>query len=53
MTISRDLITRDGFLLLSAGHVLDERMIRQIHAFESAAPDSGLTISIRQERGLP
>lgn len=47
MTIARDLITRDGYLLLSANHVLDERMIRQILDFESSASGSKLSISIR------
>lgn len=51
MVIARDLITRDGFLLLSANHTLDERMIRQIHDFEASAAGSQLTIAIRQERG--
>ncbi len=50
MIIARDLITRDGFLLLSANHTLDERMIRQILDFESSASGSKLSISIRQER---
>jgi hypothetical protein len=50
MVIARDLITRDGFLLLSANHTLDERMIAQILDFEASAAGSKLTISVRQER---
>lgn len=34
MITSRDLITRDGFLLLSADYVLSERLIQQIRDFE-------------------
>lgn len=36
MVIARDLIGQDNFLLLSADHVLDERLINKIIAFESA-----------------
>ncbi len=50
MVIARDLITRDGFLLLSANHILDERMIHQILDFESSAAGSKLSVSIRPER---
>ncbi|HSY27198.1 MAG TPA: HD domain-containing phosphohydrolase [Burkholderiaceae bacterium] len=48
MTIARDLITRDGFLLLSAGHTINEKMIRQIREFESSPAGSVLSIHIRQ-----
>lgn len=34
MVLSRDLVTRDGLMLLSAEHVLDERMIQQVRGFE-------------------
>jgi len=50
MVIGRDLITRDGFLLLSAGHTVDERMIRQIRDFEVSPAGSTLSIFVRQER---
>ncbi|HEY8027616.1 MAG TPA: HD domain-containing phosphohydrolase [Burkholderiaceae bacterium] len=50
MVIARDLITRDGFLLLSAGHSIDEKMIRQIRDFEASPAGSTLTIFVRQER---
>lgn len=36
MVLSRDLITRDGFLLLSAESRLDEKLIRQIWDFETS-----------------
>ncbi|HEX8956963.1 MAG TPA: HD domain-containing phosphohydrolase [Burkholderiaceae bacterium] len=51
MRISRDLLTRDGFLLLSAGHVLEEKMIRQIRDFESSTKGTILDIHIKHERG--
>lgn len=37
MIIARDLIAKDNFLLLSADHVLDERLIGKIIAFERTA----------------
>lgn len=36
MVIARDLIGQDNFLLLSADHVLDERLINKIITFENA-----------------
>jgi response regulator RpfG family c-di-GMP phosphodiesterase len=48
MRIARDLVTKDGSLLLSADHVLTERMIRQIADFEKSA-NMALTIYIRTE----
>jgi response regulator RpfG family c-di-GMP phosphodiesterase len=49
MAVVRDVVTRDGFLLLSADHVLDERLIMQILDFELS---SGVRLSycIRMER---
>lgn len=35
MVLSRDLVSRDGLMLLSAEHVLDERLIRQVQDFEN------------------
>ncbi len=43
MVIARDLIGQDNFLLLSADHVLDERLINKIIAFES---DWGVRITL-------
>jgi PAS domain S-box-containing protein len=37
MVIARDLISKDNFLLLSADHVLDQRLIEKIMAFERSA----------------
>ena len=45
MIISRDLITPDGLLLLSAGHVLEERLIEKIIRFE-ADGDKKFTIYV-------
>lgn len=36
MTLARDLLTRDGVLLLAAEHTLDERLIAQIRGFSRA-----------------
>jgi response regulator RpfG family c-di-GMP phosphodiesterase len=40
MTLSRDLVSKEGQMLLSAEHVLDARMIRQLQEFDvqSKAP---------------
>ncbi|MDQ1830538.1 HD domain-containing phosphohydrolase [Massilia scottii] len=35
MTLSRDLVSPEGFMLLSADHVLDERLIQQVQDFEA------------------
>jgi response regulator RpfG family c-di-GMP phosphodiesterase len=35
MVLARDLISRDGLMLLSVDHVLDARMIQQVQDFES------------------
>ena len=35
MVLSRDLVSSEGFMLLSADHVLDERMIQQVRDFET------------------
>lgn len=43
MIIARDLIAKDNFLLLSTDHVLDERLIGKIIAFERTA---GIHMSI-------
>ncbi|MBI1891939.1 MAG: response regulator [Burkholderiales bacterium] len=49
MTVTRDVIAKDGFLLLSADHVLDERLIEQIQEFEKAM-NVRLTYYIRIDR---
>lgn len=49
MVLSRDLITHDGVLLLSAENRLDERIIRQILEFEQSA-NTRLTIHIHSDR---
>ncbi len=46
MAISRDLMRRDGSLLLSAEYVLTERLIRQLAEFEIAA-GAPLTVHVR------
>jgi hypothetical protein len=43
MRTTRDLVTRDGSLLLSADHVLTDRMIRQIGDFEKT---SGMAFTV-------
>ena len=35
MVLARDLISRDGLMLLSGEHVLDARMIQQVQDFET------------------
>ncbi len=49
MILSRDLISRDGVLLLSADHVLDERLIQQILDFEKSG-GARLSIGVRLDR---
>jgi response regulator RpfG family c-di-GMP phosphodiesterase len=49
MVLSRDLITSDEFLLLSAENRLDDRMIRQILDFEESSGNR-LTIHVYSER---
>lgn len=49
MVMARDLITRDGSLLLSADYVLNDRLIQQIGEFERSS-GSSLTVYIRLER---
>lgn len=49
MVTSRDLVTRDGFLLLSADHVLTDRLIQQLTDFEMSSRTT-LTVYVRMER---
>ena len=49
MVLSRDLLSPSGMLMLSGGHVLDERLIRKLIDFqENGAMD--LTVHIRQNK---
>jgi response regulator RpfG family c-di-GMP phosphodiesterase len=48
MVTSRDLVTREGALLLSADHVLSERLIQQLANFQKLW-ESSLTVYIRSE----
>jgi response regulator RpfG family c-di-GMP phosphodiesterase len=48
MRTTRDLVTRDGSLLLSADHVLSERLIAQIAGFEKTSSVS-FTVHVRIE----
>src|SRR3569832_2533759 len=34
MVLARDLVTKDGILLLSNGYILDEKIIKKIQVFE-------------------
>ncbi len=49
MMLSRDLITPNGMLMLTAGHVLDDAVIRKIHDFERSC-DLELTAEVWKER---
>jgi response regulator RpfG family c-di-GMP phosphodiesterase len=46
MVLARDLVSRDGLMLLTADHVLDARMIHQVLDFESRSARR-LTIWVR------
>jgi response regulator RpfG family c-di-GMP phosphodiesterase len=48
MRLTRDLVTRDGSLLLSADHVLSARLIAQIADFEKTS-DTTFTVYVRTE----
>jgi response regulator RpfG family c-di-GMP phosphodiesterase len=52
MVTSRDLLSRDGSLLLSADHVLSERLILQLTTFQRSSGTS-LTVHIRSDRNKP
>lgn len=51
MVVARDLIANDGFLLLSAGHTLSERLIRQIIEFEESSKNS-MKVYVKNEGGV-
>jgi response regulator RpfG family c-di-GMP phosphodiesterase len=50
MVLARDLVSRDGLMLLAAEHVLDARLIQQVQEFESK---SGGRLAIRIRREAP
>jgi response regulator RpfG family c-di-GMP phosphodiesterase len=50
MALSRDLVTRDGVMLLAKDYLLDEGLIQQIRSFEKS-DGSVLTIYINAKRG--
>jgi len=49
MVLSRDLISPSGLLMLSGGHVLDDRLIRKIMNFQKTGA-MDLTVHIRQDK---
>ncbi|WP_317202940.1 HD domain-containing phosphohydrolase [Janthinobacterium sp.] len=49
MKLSRDLVSRDGLMLLAADHVLDARLIQQVQDFE-AKSGGRLTIRVFQPK---
>ncbi|MBY0573143.1 MAG: two-component system response regulator, partial [Undibacterium sp.] len=51
MVLSRDLVSKDGLLLLSSDHILDDRLIQKIVDFERKN-GSDLVIWINQARRL-
>ena len=52
MVLARDLVSRDGLMLLSADHVLDERIIAQVRDFEQKAR-CRLALWVRNPTGGP
>jgi response regulator RpfG family c-di-GMP phosphodiesterase len=50
MVLSRDLIAPNGFLMLSAQHALDARLIQRLLDFERLG-STQLIVHVRQERG--
>ena len=46
MVLARDLVSRDGLMLLAADHTLDARMIQQVQDFE-AKSEGRLSIRVR------
>lgn len=50
MVLSRDVISRDGLLLLAKGHVLDESVIEQLCSFEKA---EGKTLVVHVRADTP
>lgn len=52
MVLARDLVSREGLMLLSADHVLDERIIAHVRDFEQKAR-CRLAIWVRNPTGVP
>ncbi len=50
MVLARDLVSRDGLMLLTSDHVLDARMIQQVQDFETKSGHR-LSIWIRHPEG--
>ena len=50
MALARDLVGKDGVMLLAADFVLDENLIRQLRELE-ASEGSRLTVAIRPPQG--
>lgn len=50
MILARDLVSRDGLMLLTADHVLDARMIQQVQDFECRSGHR-IAIWVRNTRG--
>jgi response regulator RpfG family c-di-GMP phosphodiesterase len=50
MVLARDLVSRDGLMLLSVEHVLDARMIQQVQDFETKS-GGRLSIWVRNPKG--
>jgi response regulator RpfG family c-di-GMP phosphodiesterase len=50
MVLARDLVSRDGLMLLSVDHVLDARMIQQVQDFETKS-GARLSIWVRNAKG--
>jgi len=51
MTLSRDLITSSGLLMLTTGHVLDDAVIRKISSFEKSMGLKLITYVWREPAG--
>lgn len=49
MVVLKDLLSRDGLLLLSANHELDDKLIHQLREFEKSPAGSRLAIHVRVE----
>lgn len=49
MVLSRDVVSRDGLMLLAADHVLDARMVQQLQDFEKKS-GSRLPIFVQRSR---
>lgn len=50
MVLAKDLVTREGVLLLARDYVIDDKLIRQIHSFEAT---EGYSLKIHVAEGKP